>query len=281
MQFGLGSYACAWAIGVPGYPVEQPLDALGFVQLAHELGFSLVQIADNLPLHTLSDREQALLLEHTRAQNLTVELGTRGIQRGQLETYLRLAQTFCSRILRVVVDSHNHHPSPDDVIRCIGAVLPQFESANVTLAIENHDRFTTRTLAGIITTLASPSVGICLDTVNSFGSLERPEVVIDALAPYTVNLHLKDFDIRRADHNMGFAIFGTPAGQGRLDIPGLIRQLKQHGRCQTAVLELWPAPEQTIDVTIAKERLWLRQSAAYLHSLQADEEIVRDCDACY
>ena len=58
-----------------------------------------------------------------------------------------------------------------------------------------------------------PYVGICLDTVNSFGSLEGPEVVIETLAPYTVNLHIKDFDIRRTDHNMGFTIFGTPAGR--------------------------------------------------------------------
>lgn len=267
MQLGLGSYACAWAIGVPGYPVAQPLAVLGFVQLARELGFSLVQIADNLPLHTLGEGEQTSLLEHIRAHNLTVELGTRGVQKAHLLTYLQLARTFGSRILRVVVDSPNHHPSPAEVTRCIGAVLPEFERAKVTLALENHDRFTARTLADIISTLASPYMGICLDTVNSFGSLEGPEVVIDTLAPYTVNLHIKDFDICRADHNMGFTIFGTPAGEGRLDIDKLIRQLEQHGRCKTAVLELWPAPEQTIDATIAKERRWLRQSASYLHQL--------------
>ncbi|NOK78985.1 MAG: hypothetical protein GFH24_608416n29 [Chloroflexi bacterium AL-N5] len=267
MQLGLGSYACAWAIGVPGYPVVQPLDAIGFVQLAQELGFSLVQIADNLPLHCLGETEQALLLEYIRSQNLTVELGTRGVQRDHLITYLRLAQTLGSNILRVVVDSQNCQPSSEDVIRYIGAALPEFERANVTLAIENHDRFSARTLVGIITTLASPYVGICLDTVNSFGSLEGPEVVIDTLAPYTVNLHIKDFDIRRAGHNMGFSIFGCPAGQGRLDIPKLIQQLEQYGRCQTAVLELWPAPEPTIDASIAKEQLWLRQSVAYLQQL--------------
>lgn len=267
MRLGLGSYACAWTIGVPGYPVAQPLDVLGFVQLAQELGFSLLQIADNLPLHTLSENAQELLLEHIRAHNLIVELGTRGVQKAHLLTYLRLARTFGSSILRVVVDSQNHHPGPDEVTRCISAVLPEFEQANVTLAIENHDRLSARTLSGIITTLASPHVGICLDTVNSFGSLEGPEVVIDTLAPYTVNLHIKDFDICRAEHNMGFAIYGTPAGQGRLDIPKLIRQLAQQGRCKTAVLELWPAPEPTIDATIAKERRWLKESAAYLHQL--------------
>jgi 3-oxoisoapionate decarboxylase len=267
MQIGLGSYACAWAIGVPGYPVRQPMDAFAFVNLAHELGFSLVQLADNLPLHILNETEQQRLLEHVKDLNLTVEVGTRGIQREQLTTYLQLAKKFKSRILRVVVDSQSHHLTPDGVVRLVADVLADFERANIILAIENHDRFSCKTLANIITTLSSPYVGICLDTVNSFGSLEGPEVVIDTLTPYTVNLHIKDFDIRRTGHNMGFTIFGTPAGQGRLEIPKLIEQLKQYGKCKTGVLELWPALEPDVEATIIKERMWLQQSSVYLKAM--------------
>ncbi len=267
MQIGLGSYACAWSIGVPGYDVKEPLDVFAFVQLAHQLGFSLVQIADNLPLHTLSPVEQQRLLEQLQSLNLSVEVGTRGIQRAHLRTYLKLANKFHSRILRLVVDSQNHHPAPDEVVRLIAEVLEDVEDANVILAIENHDRFSAKTLANIITTLSSPHVGICLDTVNSFGSLEGPEVVIETLAPHTVNLHLKDFDIRRKNHNMGFSIFGTPAGQGRLNIPKLVKQLGNYGKCKTAVLELWPSPEASVEATVAKEQEWLRQSAIYLKGL--------------
>ncbi len=264
MQLGLGSYACAWAIGVPSYPVSKPMDVFSFASLAHELGFSLVQIADNLPLHRLSETEQERLLEQIKALNLTVEVGTRGIQTGHLKTYLQLAKMFKSRILRVVVDSQNYHPTPDDVIRLVADILADFESANIILAIENHDRFSCKTLANIIMTLSSSYVGICLDTVNSFGSLEGPEIVIDTLAPYIVNLHIKDFDIRRADHNMGFTIFGTPAGQGKLEIPKLLKQLSEYGKCKTGVLELWPAPEPDVEATIVKERTWIQQSTIYL-----------------
>lgn len=264
MQIGLGSYACAWAIGVPGYPVRKPMDAFAFVDLAHELGFPLVQLADNLPLHTLSEEKQKQLLEHVKNLNLTVEVGTRGIQGEHLKTYLQIAKTFGSRILRVVVDSQHHHPTPAEVIRLVTEVLPDFERANIILAIENHDRFSCKTLADIITTLSSPHVGICLDTVNSFGSLEGPEVVMGTLAPHTVNLHIKDFDIRRADHNLGFTIFGTPAGQGRLEIPKLIKQLGEYKKCKTGVLELWPTPESDMKATLAKEKMWLQQSATYL-----------------
>jgi 3-oxoisoapionate decarboxylase len=267
MQIGLGSYACAWAIGVLGYPVRQPMDVFAFVNLAHDLGFSLVQIADNLPLHRLSEIEQERLREHVKNLNLTVEVGARGIQREHLKNYLQIAKTFNSRILRVVVHSQSHHPTSDEVVRLVANMLPDFERANIILAIENHDRFSCKTLANIMTTLSSPFVGICLDTVNSFGSLEGPEIVIDTLAPYTVNLHIKDFDIRRADHNMGFTIFGTPAGKGRLEIPKLIKQLGEYGKCNTGVLELWPSPEVTAEATIAKERSWVGESALYLKSL--------------
>jgi 3-oxoisoapionate decarboxylase len=268
MKLGLGSYACAWAIGVPGYPVAKPMDVFAFTKLAHDLGFSLMQIADNLPLHTLSEAEQQRLLEYVKKLNLTVEVGTRGIRAEQLKTYLQLAKMFHSRILRVVVDSQDHHPTPDEVIRLIAEVLADFENANIILAIENHDRFRAKTLADIVEMLSSNHVGICLDTVNSFGSLEGPEVVVATLAPYTVNLHIKDFDIRRADHNMGFTIFGTPAGQGRLEIPKLIQQLEQYGKCKTGVLELWPSPEKSIEATIHKEHDWLKQSTSYLKGLE-------------
>jgi sugar phosphate isomerase/epimerase len=240
------------------------MDVFAFVTLARGLGFPLVQLADNLPLHTLSDSEQQRLLEQLKTLNLTVEVGTRGIQKEHLTTYLEIAKTFHSRILRVVVDSFDHHPTLDEVIRLVADVLADFEDANIILAIENHDRFSAKSLADIIKTLSSNHVGICLDTVNSFGSLEGPEVVIDTLAPYTVNLHIKDFDICRANHNMGFTIFGTPAGQGRLNIPQLIRQLGSYGRCKTGVLELWPSPEASIESTVLKEQDWLRQSADYL-----------------
>ena len=141
MQIGLGSYACAWAIGVPGYQVAKPMDVFAFANLAKDLGFSLVQIADNLPLHVLSASERQRLLEHVKKLNLSVEVGTRGIQSEHLKTYLQLAKTFNSRILRVVVDSQHHHPTPDEVIRLVAEVLADFESANIILAVENHDRF--------------------------------------------------------------------------------------------------------------------------------------------
>ena len=145
--------------------------------------------------------------------------------------------------------------------------MPEFERADVCLAIENHDRFSARVLAQIIERIGSGYVGICLDTVNSFGALEGPEVVLEALGPLVVNLHVKDFAIFRVSHSMGFTVEGRPAGQGQLNVPWLVEKLGGLGLDPNAVLELWTPPEETLATTIAKEDTWAISSVNYLRTL--------------
>lgn len=270
-RLGLGTYGVAWAIGVPGYPPPaQPMDASGFLRFAHQLGLKLVQIADNLPLHQMTPNERAALKAEADKLGIAVEVGTRGID--SLPAYLAIAQEFESPILRIVVDAADDHPAPDEIVTRIRPLLADFTAANVTLAIENHDRFRAQTLADVIAALDHPNVGICLDTVNSFGSLEGPEVVVKTLGRYVVNLHVKEFFIRRADHNMGFTISGAPAGQGMLNMPRLLDTLRGYGREFNAIIEHWPAPEATMEATIAKESEWVHQSVAYLQTLILSDE---------
>ncbi|MEO8392735.1 MAG: sugar phosphate isomerase/epimerase family protein [Chloroflexota bacterium] len=267
MQLGLGTYAYAWAIGIAGYPPAQPMDAFAFVRRAADLGVRVVQIADNLPLHTLSEAKIERLQQETQTLGLQVEVGTRGIAPEHLRTYLKLAERFDSPILRVVVDRADHHPEPEEVIATLRDLMPEFEGAGITLAIENHDRFKVRTLVDILRQIDSPRVGICLDTVNSFGAGEGPEVVVETLAPYVVNLHVKDFTIRRHRHMLGFEVEGTPAGRGMLDIPWLLGRLRDCGRDPNAILETWPPPEADLTQTIAKEDAWVQESLRYLRTL--------------
>jgi sugar phosphate isomerase/epimerase len=264
MKLGISSYTYTWAIGVPGYPVMDPLNALRLLDKAVASDVSVVQIADNLPLDLLSEAELTALAEKASTCGVQVEVGTRGIRPTHLDTYLKLAQRFDSPILRVVIDTADHHPAIQEVIDLIEVSLPNFEAADIILAIENHDRFSIEEFTHMLETLNNPYLGICLDTVNSFGALEGPDVVIEALGPWTINLHIKDFSIRRADHMMGFTIEGTPAGQGSLDIPGLLDRLQPYGKDFNAILELWTPPEPDVPATISKESHWAKESIAYL-----------------
>lgn len=261
IRLGIGTYAFAWSVGVPGYqqPV-QPMSYEGFLQATVDIGLSVAQIADNLPLHMLGASDRQKLRDMAASHNLTVEVGTRGIALDHLHTYINLADEFDSSILRVVVDTADHHPDVPEIIKTLSEILPVLAERNIILAIENHDRFRASQLVTVMQALDSQYIGICLDTVNSFGSLEGPEIVVEQLGQYVVNLHVKDFSIKRLNHNMGFHLEGTPAGQGMLDVPWLLGELNKYGRDYNAIIELWPAPEQDMEATIRKERAWAEES---------------------
>ncbi|NJO83818.1 MAG: sugar phosphate isomerase/epimerase [Blastochloris sp.] len=264
---GLGSYGVAWSIGVPGFEQPHtPMDAFALLDFADALGLKLVQIADNLPLDALSSDAHHRLRDDAARRGMAVEVGTRGIQPEHLHQYIGIAAFFNSPILRVVVDTRTHHPEPDEVVTLVRDALPALRQASITLAIENHDRFQARTLAEIIEAVDDPHVGICLDTVNSFGALEGPDVVLAALGRHVVNLHVKEFVVRRLPHNMGFEVTGAPAGQGMLDVPWLLDHLRG-GRDFNAIIETWLSPRETMAATTAQEQDWVRQSVTYLRTL--------------
>jgi 3-oxoisoapionate decarboxylase len=267
MRLGISSYTYTWAVGVPGHPPERPLDALDLLRRAAGLGVGVVQIADNLPLHTLPAHEVNALRQTADELGIAIEVGTRGIACAHLLAYLDLAVRLASPILRVVVDTTTHHPPVAEVITSLRALMPAFAGSGTCLAVENHDRFRCAELAHIMEEVDSPHLGICLDTVNSFGALEGPAVTVATLGRWVVNLHVKDFQVQRLGHNMGFLLTGCPAGQGMLDVPWLLHSLRELGRTPNAILELWAPPDLDLKDTIAKEARWARESVAYLRSL--------------
>ncbi len=271
MQLGISSYTFTWAIGEPGHLPERPMGPLDLLNKAAALGVHLVQVADNMPLDRLSRAELDAFEERAAELSLGIEVGTRGIGIDHLSTYLGLAERLGSATLRIVIDTAEHHPTEDQVIGTIREVIPDFEQAGICLAIENHDRFRAIQFAGIVERIGSEYVGICLDTVNSFGALEGPEAVLDILGPLTVNLHVKDFTIFRASHMMGFTIEGRPAGQGKLNVPWLLERLRDQARDPNAILELWTPPGETLSATIAKEAEWAAASIDYLRTLIPDK----------
>lgn len=267
MRLGLGSYAYAWAIGVPGHPPARPMTSFDLLEEAARLQVGLVQLCDNLPLTQLSAAELDRFESRACELGIQIELGTLGLNPENLRAYLRLAQRFACPFLRVVVDAPGDEPTPEEIGARLHPIAAEFSAAGVKIAIENHDRLKSRTLAWIIEQLGPERVGVCLDTVNSFGSLEGPEVVVAALGRHALCLHAKDFTIRRVSHRMGFVLEGCPAGQGQLDVPWLLRQLAASPHPFNVILETWVPPDNTLEETIALERTWTEAGKDYLRSL--------------
>ena len=264
MRLGIGSYTYTWAIGVAGHPPKVALTPFDLLERASRLGIKVVQFCDNLPLTELSAKDLDRFDQERRQRDIQIELGTRGLDAGNLQQYLALCQRLGSPILRLVIDRAGDEPSAEEALNRLKPLVRDCAAAGVRLAIENHDRFSSGTLADLVEQLGRRYVGICLDTVNSFGALEGPDVVVRRLGEYVVCLHVKDFTIRRVSHSMGFVVEGCAAGQGRLDVPWLLTQLKGCPNPFNAILETWVTPSDSLQETIERERTWAEQGVAYL-----------------
>jgi 3-oxoisoapionate decarboxylase len=264
MKLGISSYTYTWAVGVPGLMPENPLSVCGLLEKAYLSGIKLVQIADNLPVEKLTEDELDHLHNYSVEKGISLEMGGRGLTPEHTIKCLLAAHAIRSPILRMVIDSTGFEPSVPEIVGIIKELLPEFRSRRIKLAIENHDRLKAREFAGIIDSIGSEWVGICLDSVNSMGAGEGFETVSDILIPYTINLHIKDFTIRRVSHKMGIIIEGAPAGNGMLNIPDLLLRTSQNRLCQSAILELWTPPESEIESTLLKEEKWAQESLTYL-----------------
>jgi 3-oxoisoapionate decarboxylase len=267
MKAGISSYTYTWAVGVPGSEPTHPLSAFDLVDKAGELNVSVLQIADNLPLYSLKPSDLEKLAEYAKSKGVAIEVGARGLTSESLKEYINIAGILKSPILRFVIDGSGYEPDVDTVLELIRQHLPELEKVNIALVMENHDRLHSSTFKQIIESINHPLLGICLDSVNSLGIAEGLETVVDNLAPYTLNLHVKDFTIRRVDHKMGFVVEGVPAGKGFLNLSWILEKLKPWNRCHSAILELWTPPAASIEETIKKEDAWARESVEYLKQI--------------
>ncbi|HEX7861972.1 MAG TPA: TIM barrel protein [Verrucomicrobiae bacterium] len=265
MKLGLSSYTYGWAVGVAGHMPAKPLDEHQLIEKVQAHGLKLLQIGDNLPLHTFSETRLNELGSAAAENGIDLEVGARKLTAKNVERYAEIARGLKAKLIRFVIDDRDYHPSTIEVIRILRDSLPFIGDAQ--LGIENHDRFNAADFRRIIDDLGSDRVGICLDTANSIGAGEGLETVVAALGLVTLNLHIKDFQVKRLPHLMGFTVTGCPAGQGLLDVPWLLQRLGKFGKCRTAILEQWTIPEPEIEKTIAKENDWANASLEYLKPL--------------
>lgn len=267
MRLGLSSYTYGWAVGVPGHRPAQPLTELGLLDRCRDHGLKLLQVGDNLPLHSFDSARLGRFVDRARDEGVELEIGARRLTVEHVASYASFARKAGSRLLRFVIDDTGYEPTPAEVVSILRSAVPLLEG--LVLGLENHDRFPAHVLREILETVESERLGICLDTANSLGAGEGLETLVRDLGKFAVNLHLKDFQVRRLPYLMGFLVEGRPAGSGALNIPALLSQVRSLDRCETAVLELWTPPESTLEATIVKEATWARQSVDFLKPLFA------------
>jgi sugar phosphate isomerase/epimerase len=262
-KVGISSFALRYAIRAS----TNPLDPIGVLEKAADLGAEAVQICDNLPLAPLSEGELDVLARRAADLGIELEVGTRGSSPARLKRYFEITQRLGARILRVVLSDVEEGRTIDEERAALRALLPRLAAAGITLALENRFRLTPGQMADLIRSLEAPNIGACLDPLNSVSRLIGPQEAIRALAPLAVTAHVKSGTMRR--EGAVWVLRGCPVGEGLLDVEALVAAVQSNGRTPppSLLVEGWMEPLDSEAATLAQEEDWTRRGIAYLRSL--------------
>ncbi|MGO1200472.1 MAG: sugar phosphate isomerase/epimerase family protein [Brachybacterium sp.] len=270
MKIGIGTYSLFWEM--PDRNPE-PLSIAGMIDRASQLDCEVFQICDDPRIEDLDAAGLRELRERAELLGLTLELGTRTIDRGHLSRYLDIATALDVRTLRSMIQTKEIDAGPEAAVAELRATLPRLEHTGVTLALETYEQVPTTTLLSIVGMLDSEQVGICLDPANCVSALEHPKDVVESCAELTVNLHVKDFAFARQEGWVGFTYSGAPLGDGLLDLDHELNAvygdtLRTHEsssthedrsgrrRSPSAIVEHWLPWQGGLRTTVATERAW-------------------------
>jgi sugar phosphate isomerase/epimerase len=98
--------------------------------------------------------------------------------------------------------------------------VPIAEKHRIPIGLENHKDWTTEEMLAIFREYDSEYLGACLDTGNNISLLDDTRGLVEALAPYTVSVHLKDMAV--GEYGAGFLLVEVPFGDGMLDVPWMV-----------------------------------------------------------
>lgn len=259
-MIGLGTYAFFWE---HSDRVDEPLSLAGAFERTRAADVDLFQICDYAPLERMTDAEARDSARIARDLGLTVELGTKGIAPEHLARFLRLAELFDARLVRSMVGGGGDVHNAAAVLR---AILPSFEAAGVTLALETYEQVATADLVALVRGIGSPRLGICLDPANVVARLEQPRVCVAEAADLVVAVHAKDFAFARQPGWVGFTYSGAPMGTGLHDYPHLREAVRPAERGINEVVEHWLPWQGDAATTVRTERDWTRTTLEYLRS---------------
>jgi len=263
MKLGINTYTYMWSIGFEGARPEKPMDAFGILRKAGELRVKVLQLGPNLPLDGMGERGLDALRREACGAGVELEVGTRGLETEHLRDQISRCERLGATLLRTIPEVNGQTPPLADISRYLREIVPVLESRGIRLAMENG-KIPARDLARVVEQAGSANVGIVLDTANSLAIHEGWQYVTGILAPHTMCLHLKEVEVKRVWHMMGFVCEGRPTGQGQLDIPWILQTCGQSPHDFNVILELWPPEQETLEETIRLEQSWAVESVAFM-----------------
>lgn len=259
MKLGLGTYTFRWSIGHKDLVPDTPMTAFDCLGIAKNYGLEVVQYADNMALANLTKAERQELSVKAKEWGIALELGTESFDAAEVAQYIGIAREIDARILRVALDARDAEKPVADLAAEFTALIPDAKSAGVRIAIENHFKFPSRRMVELLDRVSDENLGVCLDVANSICAGEWPMETVDALAPYAINLHLKDYVITPDYYGVGMSIIGCPLGKGQLDIDAVLAALDRAPKDMSVILEHWLPRAPDMSGAFDREISWLEQ----------------------
>jgi sugar phosphate isomerase/epimerase len=266
MTLGLSTYAFFWQWHDTA---TSPLSLSDMIEKTAGWDVKLFQICDYPALDSYDNAGLAKLQRHAESCGVTLELGTRGVTPSHLLHYVHIAKLLGARLVRSMINTADHRPTPEEAVRMLGQSTPAYEQAGVTLALETYEQVPVRDLVGIVDAVDSPNLGICLDPANCVAALEHPRDTVELTAPRVANVHVKDFAFTRQAGWVGFSLVGAPLGNGLLDYDHLAQTVQPDRRGISQVVEHWLPWQGDSLTTVNTEDQWTLHNLDYLRSKQA------------
>jgi 3-oxoisoapionate decarboxylase len=264
-RIGLGTYAFFWQLSDR---VSAPLSLEQAIRCTADLGIELFQICDYAPLQAMTDARLDDVAATARAASVTLEIGTKGIRTPHLLRFLDIARRLDATLVRTMLTSPGHSPTPSQAEALLRQALPAYERAGVRIALETYERVPTAELVGVVDRIGNPFLGICSDPANTVAALEQPRAVIEAVAPHVINMHIKDFAFSRKPGWVGFSLSGAPLGDGLLDYDHMVQTIRPAQHDINQIIEHWLPWQGDEAQTIRQEKRWTQHSIDYLRSNQ-------------
>lgn len=266
---GISSFTYPFLSGRnPEQRPEHPLTPFMLIDKAVSLGVGCVQFADNLPFDDFDDATLDAIRAYGEEKGILLETGMRGMMPEHLRRYIDISARLGVHLLRAIPAGADFDPTVEQVAGIVREVLPLLEKYDLTLGIENYDRYLTAECAEMVRLVDHPLVGLIVDSTNSLSREEPIGLVLENMARYCVGFHVKDYTFCRSNYGVGLAVIGQPAGEGRQQIPHILEVLQREAPHDfSTVLESWMPACETTEQSLAQEEDWASRSVAYLKTL--------------
>jgi len=134
----------------------------------------------------------------------------------------------------------------------IARAVPIAEKYRIPLGIENHKDWTVDEVVVLMKDYSSDYLGVCLDTGNNLALLDDYWEVVERLAPYTLNTHLKDMSLAR--YREGILLVEPTLGNGFFDLPRIVSAIRKARPSARFTLEM--ITRDPLKVPVFTDKYW-------------------------